>query len=182
MRSQPIPAQITTVEDKIAGNLNLTQIMLLMVPVFFTTSAYAIFPPRMHLAMYKFPLVLIVLVVSLTLSLRIKGKVVLNWLVILLKFNLRPRYYLYNKNDVYLRTLDLPVFEKKQRRLFKKLPAKLEKSAPIPAFALKDLVKLQNVINDPKYSFVLKAGKKGGFNVSLGQVQKQSIFKKTNTD
>jgi hypothetical protein len=172
MRSQPIPAQITTVEDKIAGNLNLTQIMLLMVPVFFTTAAYAMFPPRMHLAIYKFPLVLIVLIVSLILSMRIKGKVVLNWLVILLRYNLRPRYYLFNKNDAYLRTLDLPVFDKKPRKLFKKAPAKLEKRAPIPAFALSDLAKLQNVITNPKYSFVLKAGKKGGFNVSLGQVQK----------
>lgn len=172
MISKPIPAQITTVEDKITGNLNLTQIMLLMIPVFFTTAAYAVFPPRMHLAVYKFPLVLVVLVISLTLSLRIKGKVVLNWLVILLTYNLRPRYYLFNKNDVHLRILDLPVFEKKQRKLFKKAPAKLEEKTPIPAFALQDLSKLQNMINDPKYSFVLKAAKKGGFNVSLGQVQK----------
>lgn len=172
MRSKPIPAQITTVEDKIAGNLNLTQIMLLMIPVFFTTIAYAFFPPRMHLAIYKFPLVLIVLVISLILSMRIKGKVVLNWLIILLTYNLRPRYYLFNKNDTNFRTLDLPVFEKKQRKLFKKAPAKLEEKTPIPAFNLKDLVKLQNIMKDPKYSFILKAGKKGGFNVSLGQVQK----------
>lgn len=172
MRSKPIPAQITTVEDKIAGNLNLTQIMLLMIPVFFTTAAYAVFPPRMHLAIYKFPLVLVVLLVCLILSLRIKGKVVLNWLVILLRYNIRPRYYLYNKNEVMFRTLDMPVFEKKQRKLFKKAPAKQEKIAAIQAFGLHDLAKLQNVMNDPNYSFVLKAGKKGGFNVSVGQVQK----------
>jgi hypothetical protein len=172
MRSQPIPAQITTVEDKIAGNLNLTQIMLLMVPVFFTTAAYAIFPPKMQLAMYKLPLVFLVLIICLILSMRIKGKVVLNWLVILLRYNIRPSYYMFNKNDVYLRTLDMPVFEKKQRRLFKKAPAKQEKKAQVPTFALHDLVKFQRVINDPNYSFVLKAGKKGGFNVSVGQIQK----------
>ena len=172
MRSKPIPAQITTVEDKIAGNLNLTQIMLLMVPVFFTTAAYAVFPPRMNLALYKLPLVLIVLIICLTLSLRIKGKVVLNWLVILLTYNLRPAYYLFNKNDTHFRTLDLPVFEKRQRKLFKKAPAKLEKRTPVPAFNLRDLAKLQNIMKDPNYSFVLKVGKKGGFNVSLGQVQK----------
>ncbi len=172
MRSKPIPAQITTVEDKIAGNLNLTQIMLLMVPVFFTTAAYAVFPPRMNLALYKLPLVLVVLIICLTLSLRIKGKVVLNWLVILLTYNLRPAYYLFNKNDTNFRTLDLPVFEKRQRKLFKKAPAKLEIRTPVPAFNLRDLAKLQNIMKDPNYSFVLKAGKKGGFNVSLGQVQK----------
>lgn len=172
MRSQPIPAQITTVEDKIAGNLNLTQIILLMVPVFFTTIAYAIFPPQMHLAVYKFPLVLLVLIVSLVLSMRIKGKVVLNWLVIVLGYNLRPKYYLFNKNDTHLRILDLPVFEKKQRKIFKKAPAKLEKSVSIPLFGLNDLVKLQTIMSNPKYSFVLKPGKKGGFNVSVGKIQK----------
>ena len=172
MRSKPIPAQITTVEDKIAGNLNLTQIMLMMVPVFFTTAAYAVFPPGMQLAIYKIPLVLVVLVLSLILSMRIKGKVVLNWLVILLRYNIRPRYYLFNKNDTSLRVLDMPVFEKRQRKLFKKAPAKLEKRAPIPAFALNDLARFQKMVNDPNYSFVLKAGKEGGFNVSLGQVQK----------
>ena len=101
-----------------------------------------------------------------------KGKVVLNWLVILLRYNVRPRYYLFNKNDAAFRTLDLPVFEKHPGKIFKKSPAKQENKAPVPAFALKDLARLQNVMRDPKYSFVLKAGKKGGFYVSLGQVQK----------
>lgn len=172
MRTTVIPAQITTVEDKIAGNLNLTQILLLMIPVFFTTFAYAFLPPRMNLAVYKFPLVLVILLISLILSLRIKGKVVLNWLVILLRYNLRPRYYLYNKNEATLRTLDLPVFEKRQRRIFNKAPAKLENKAPIPAFAIRDLVRFENIVRDPRYSFILKPGKKGGFNVSVGQVQK----------
>jgi hypothetical protein len=37
MRTRVIPAQITTVEDRIAGNLNLTQILLLMIPVILGT-------------------------------------------------------------------------------------------------------------------------------------------------
>jgi len=35
MRTRVIPAQITTVEDKIVGNLNLMQMAILMVPIFF---------------------------------------------------------------------------------------------------------------------------------------------------
>src|ERR1035437_7132403 len=103
MRTTVIPAQITTVEDKIAGSLNMTQVMLLMVPVIFTTIAYAILPPRMHIEAYKIVLVLIVLLISLILSLRIKGKVVLSWLVILFTYNVRARYYVFNKNDIFLR-------------------------------------------------------------------------------
>ena len=42
MRTTVIPAQITTVEDKIAGSLNLTQILILMIPVFWATIVYAV--------------------------------------------------------------------------------------------------------------------------------------------
>ena len=108
MRTRVIPAQITTVEDKIAGNLNLTQILVLMAPVFFSTVVYALFPPTLLLVWYKITLSLIAFVLCVILSLRIKGKVVLNWIVILLKYSLRPKYYVFNKNEQYLRTLDLP--------------------------------------------------------------------------
>ena len=55
MKVRSIPAQITTVEDKIAGNLNLTQILLLMIPVFWLMIVYTIFPPYMEFSVYKFP-------------------------------------------------------------------------------------------------------------------------------
>ena len=86
MRTSIIPAQITTVEDKIAGNLNMTQIGILMVPVFLGTAIYCFFPPFMHFAIYKVVVVAFIVIVALLLALRIKGKVVLNWLVILLRF------------------------------------------------------------------------------------------------
>src|SRR3990167_9406474 len=112
MRTTVIPAQITTVEDKIAGNLNLTQIMLLMVPVIWGTIVYTSLPPTMHIAWYKLPLVLLVLLLSLTLAVRIKGKVVLHWVIILLRYNTRARYYLFNKNDQTSGMMDFPVFER----------------------------------------------------------------------
>jgi hypothetical protein len=37
MRTTVIPAQITTVEDRIAANLNLTQIILLLASLFVAT-------------------------------------------------------------------------------------------------------------------------------------------------
>jgi len=82
MRTTVIPAQITTVEDKIAGNLNITQILILMVPVFWTTIVYTLFSPVMRLAWYKIPLVIVVLFLCLILSLRIKGKVLVEWLLV----------------------------------------------------------------------------------------------------
>lgn len=172
MRTTVIPAQITTVEDKIAGSLNLTQILLLMAPVIWTTIVYAVFFPAMKLAWYKFPVVLIVLFICLILSMRIKGKVVLNWLLVVLKFNLRPKYYLFNKNDAYQRTIDLPIFEKKQRRIFKKAVVQKEVKTANPTFGVRELIQLENLITRKNISLNFKASKKGGFNVAFEQIDK----------
>jgi hypothetical protein len=171
MRTTIIPAQITTVEDKIAGNLNFTQIMLLMIPVFWTVLVYVCLSPRMKLSWYKFPLVITVLAVCLILSLRIKGKVVLNWLIVLLRFNLRPGFYVFNKNETYLRTLDLPVIEKPSPKLLQN-KAKARKEKPAAAeIGEKELVKLENLINRKGASLSFKLGKGGGLNVAFEQVK-----------
>lgn len=172
MRTTVIPAQITTVEDKIAGNLNLTQILILMVPIFWTTIVYTIFSPAMHLAWYKIPLTLIILFVCLILSLRIKGKVLIEWLLVLVRYYARPKYYLFDKNDSYLRTLDLPVFEKKAVKLPKFRSAKKESRQSRPLVSVADFVKLEQLIASPKYTVSFKSGKKGGVNVAFEQVQK----------
>ncbi len=174
MRTTVIPAQITTVEDKIAGSLNLTQIVILMVPVFWTTLVYAILPPHMHLAWYKLPTVLVVVLICLILALRIKGKVVVSWLAVLFKYNLRPKYYVFNKNEAYLRELYMPEFEKKQIELlkifkFKKAEKKKAIRLKASAFGMKELLSLRVFINNPNYSISLKPGKRGGLYVSLEQ-------------
>lgn len=169
MRSTVIPAQITTVEDRIAGNLNLTQMILLIIPILWTMVVYILFFPVMNFVLYKLPIIASITILCLILALRIKGKVVLQWLIILLRYNLRPKYYLFNKNESYLRVLDLPVFPKKQRKLFSKAPAKQEKKATKPAISFGDLARLDNLIANPKYSLSVKLGRKGGLNVGLEQ-------------
>lgn len=171
MRSQVIPAQITTVEDKIAGNLNLTQIMLLLFPAFWATFVFTLFNPRLHLALYKLPLIVAVLIICLALSLRLKGKVVLNWALTIFKYNLRPKYYVFNKNDSYLRTLDLPVFEKKQSPKPVKTTVKEEIKVKAPV-SIGNLIRFDNLLANPKFSFSFKESRKGGLNVAFKQEQK----------
>jgi hypothetical protein len=166
MRTTVIPAQITTIEDKIAGNLNLTQILILMVPLFWTTIVYALFAPSMHLALYKFPLVLIVTFVCIFLSFRVKGKVVIEWLAILSKFNLRPRFYVFDKNDDYLRNLDLPVFEKKPLKLFNKQKAIKIKKLTSFSPNLGEIVKLESFMRKRKYRLSFRTNGNGGINVA----------------
>jgi hypothetical protein len=168
MRTRVIPAQITTVEDRIAGNLNLTQILLLMIPVILGTGIFSMLPPTMHIAWYKIALTLIITFVSLALAIRIKGKVILQWLVILLTYNLRPKFYVFNKNDRYLRSMDIVTFEKKTKKLLKKAPAKQEKETP--RLSIGDVIKLEGLLANPNISFSVKSGKKGALNVAFKQI------------
>lgn len=176
MRATTIPAQITTVEDKIAGNLNITQVTLLGIPIIFAAVAYTIFPPTFNFAWYKLPITLMVTLICVTLSLRIRGKVLVNWLFVVMKYNLRPRYYLFNRNDDYLREMCLPIAEIKAKKSF--LPAYLRKEKKtingIPAknFDIKDLMKLKDYINHPDYTFAFKVNEKGGINVALEQIKR----------
>ncbi len=168
MRTTVIPAQITTVEDKIVGSLTLSQIFILLIPVLWTTLVFGVLPPTTHLAWYKIPLILFVLVACLILSLRIKGKVVINWLVVILQYNLRPQYYLFDKNDTYLR--DIEVVEK----VVQQKPVAVKKEIAIAAkkFTIKDLKELEKFIHNPNYTFSLKPDKKGGLYVAVAQIQK----------
>jgi len=172
MRTRVIPAQITTVEDKIVGSLNLMQIMILMTPVFFTTLIYAVLPPSMSFVAYKLTLSAVSFMICLILSLRIKGKVVVNWLSILLRYNLRAKYYIYNKNEAYLRDLYLPTLEKE--KAVKKALAKTNQITPtIPITQrVKNLVTLENIVGSQEVEFRYRVNKKGGLNVAFEQIKK----------
>lgn len=132
MRTTVIPAQITTVEDKIVGSLNLTQLMLMVASLFIAVFIFAALPPRVSFSLYKIPLFVIDLVICFGLMLRIKGKIVLNWLIILLSFYLRPSYYVANKNDIYLRDFILePIIKKKKKAAVSQERAKQESLIPM---------------------------------------------------
>ena len=172
MRTRVIPAQITTVEDKIVVSLNLIQIMMLMAPVFFMTLIYAIIPPSMSFVAYKLTLSAIFFVVCITLSLRIKGKIVIHWLSILIRYNLRAKYYIYNKNESYLRTLYLPTINKSPATTKKLVKAKAKLKTKSTAHRIKNLVSLENMIGNEEVDFRYKIGKKGGLNVAFEQIKK----------
>jgi hypothetical protein len=148
MRTTVIPAQITTVEDKIAGSLSMTQILILITPVLWATLLYVVLIPQMKLSAYKLTLILITSVICIVLALRIKGKVVLEWISILLKYQIRPKYYLFNKNSLCQRQIDIPknitsenVTQKNKQLLQTIEPAKL---------SINDLIKLDTLINSGK--------------------------------
>lgn len=172
MRTKVIPAQITTVEDKIAGNLSLTQIMILISPVFLATIMYVLFPPSMQLVIYKVALTAIVALTCIFLSLRIDGVVVAQWLIILFKYNLRPRFYVFNKNDTYLRLLDLPKIVTKPRFAFRKVAVKEKVETTLSTVHISDAIKLEYALTSKKLDLKFRVAKKGGLNVAFQEIAK----------
>lgn len=156
MRTTIIPAQITTVEDKIAGSLNFAQILLLMLPVLWGTLVYAIFIPTMKLAPYKVSLVLLVSAISLILAIRVKDKIIAEWIGILLRYKLRPKFYIFNKNDITERLVDLP-FESVVNH--KKAVAKTTKRLT-KELSIKDLIKFEQAMASKNLAVSFRYGRK----------------------
>lgn len=162
MRTTVIPAQITTVEDKIAGNLNLTQIVLLLLSLFAATAIYAVLPQKLQFTVYKIPLFIAEFFIFGFLSLRVRGRVVLNWIFVLSGYFFRPRYYIFSKNDPFLRELEfLPKVAKSKALKAKKAVSKSMKHKSI---TIDSLNKLEEILNPHRTKISLTFDKKGGMN------------------
>lgn len=172
MKSTVVPAQITTVEDKIAGNLSVTQLMLLIAPVMLTGLLFAIVPPMIKLTAIKLTVALVFAFVCLTLAVRIKGTLLLNWLIIIGRYNLRPRRYVLDKNDSYLRYIE-PAHVNEQSVVVKDEAA--PQVRPLKQqLAASEVIRLQTAIDDPRSQFQLFTSK-GGLHVRIQQIKEDSV-------
>jgi len=103
---------------------------------------------------------MIFFVICITLSLRIKGKIVIHWLSILIRYNLRAKYYIYNKNESYLRTLYLPTTNKTPVAEKKLLKAKARKKIKPAIYRIKNLVSLEIWSAMMRWIFVTRLARK----------------------
>jgi len=170
MRTQVIPAQITTVEDRIAGNFSLTQILILLAPVFFATIVFVVLPPTMVLTWVKVGLIVAFGLISTTLAIRIKGMLAIHWIVVLLKYNIRPKYYVFNKNDTSYRDLLVPVLEKQDSKEVKKEKSTAKEYKP--AITVPNLIQLEELINNKDFDVRFRTSKKGGLDVAFEKITK----------
>jgi hypothetical protein len=167
MRTTTVPAQITTVEDKIAGELNIMQLLLLVAPVFGSAALYVGLPPFFASAPYKIVTIVCLFVIFGTLAIRIKGKIVLAWLMILARYGARPRYYLFNKNDTYMRDIPKP---EAQQEVTEKAEVKKVEPAPRPKLSTADLVQIEQLITNPEANLHFRTDKRGALSVHITEV------------
>lgn len=171
MKATVVPAQVTTVEDRIMGNLGFSQLMLLIVPIFIGAGLFAILPPFMGGSLYKYIVIGIVALLCCTLAIRIKGKIIALWLVVIVRYNLRPKLYLFNKNTTALREQYITKAEEPEEQ---KPRARLKKSLTVPRLEFHQTAKVLATIDNPASKLRFETTKKGGLHVRLTEIEEQS--------
>jgi len=163
MKISVVPAQITTVEDKIAGNLTFIQIVLLIIPLVLGTLVYVVVPPGSHLSVLKLSIICLIFAVFGLLALRVKGRTIADWLIILLRYNLRPRIYIFTKNDPTTRCLII-----EEKLVEKKVSKKSESQKKITKRTKSEVDSglASKILENPALMVRFELSKKGGIDVS----------------
>ena len=172
MKSTIVPAQITTVEDRIAGNLGLSQVMLLIAPVFGGSALYVILPPFFEYAEYKIVIIVLLALLCGILAVRIKGKILLLWALVRARYNLRPSFYVFNKNSSYARRIDTAEPRHDQQTEGSVVRSKHPKITDVPPL---DLLKVERLVADPNANVRFTTTKKGELRVILTEVPRESL-------
>ncbi len=167
MKTTIVPAQITTVEDRIAGSLGLNQLLLLSVPVFGGSALYIALPPTMHSSLYKLVVIAIMMLVCSILSIRIKGKILLLWLLVIGRYNLRPRYYIFNKNSLKNRDQLEPIHTEEESEMEVR-PVKRRHLSPL---STSEVSRLKAILENPASNLTFTSSKKGGLRVLITEVK-----------
>ncbi len=81
MKATIVPAQITTIEDRIAGNLSFTQLMLFVFPVILMGLLFIFVPPLVKVNALKLVVGGCLILVGGALAIRYKGNLVLHRLI-----------------------------------------------------------------------------------------------------
>jgi hypothetical protein len=167
MRTTTVPAQITTVEDKIAGSLTLQQLIILSAPIFLDFIVYIMVPSFLKLSFYKFILIILITLSFCVSAVRFKGKLIIFWLITIINFNNRPRYFIYNKNDRYMRD-ESPTVSTKLTPTYKEQAKHKQYSKNT---SLKEMFLLNSLLDDPSVSLSFVSNKKAGLSVHITQVK-----------
>jgi hypothetical protein len=169
MRSTIVPAQVTTVEDRVAGKLGLSQLVLLAAPVFLGSILYVILPPFYEYHVYKIVVLVVLAVACGLLAVRIKGQILLLWLLMIARYNLRPRYFVYSKNSLHGRDKVEP--SKSEEAVDTGADAPAVARPKQPQLSTAELVKIEELLANPQANVRFTTTRKGELRVHITEGQ-----------
>lgn len=165
-----VPAQVTNVEDRITGNLGMTQIILLAIPVLVTGLVFVFVPPAMQFTPYKLVGLTVLTSICGGLAIRVKDKLILFWIIMRVRYNVRPRYYIFNKNTTANREqyntapVELPADE----------PEKVKIRRQASRLTTAETVNVLDAIDNPAANLTFATSKKGNLYVRITEVKPKS--------
>lgn len=167
MKTTVVPAQITSVEDRISAHLSFKQLILMIIPVFLSAAIFVFLPPFLMYRNYKLAVSLVFVMICLTLAIRIKQRLVIEWIQVLKTYNSRPRIYVYNKNSMVHRQ-----HIKISKVVAPESIAEVESSQSLPPeYKEDDVVNFESIVENPLANFHFSRSKKGGLRVHLKEIQ-----------
>jgi hypothetical protein len=168
MRTSIVPAQITTVEDKIAGNVSVQQAMLLGIPLLFGFIVALAFPPSGQFVAYKIAIVLGLFIICGSLAIRIKDRIIAKWLKLFVIYSVRPLHYVYDKNSTYLRDTEITDITAEE---IATIPPVRKQIITTNNVSPKEFVRLEQLATDIRAGMKFEIGKKGELNVRITEVK-----------
>jgi hypothetical protein len=169
MKTAIVPAQITTVEDKIAGNLTLQQVGLLASPVFIDFALYAALPTTLKFNAYKLALMVVVTLAADLLAVRVRGKILLAWAITMLKYNARPRHYVFDKNNTHFRSEESVLVKEAKAQTAVGIKRAVQSDAL--QLSEEDVFKLEHILAHPSANLSFATSKKGVLYASISEIK-----------
>jgi hypothetical protein len=171
MKQTVVPAQVTTVEDRIVGNLGISQMVLLALPVLAAGVVFTALPPALHIALYKLLFLVPFTALCAVLSIRLKGKIVLFWIIVRVRYNLRPQFYVFNKNTTANRKLydEVKAIESSGDE-----PKKSKPHRQRSTLTTAEMVRTFAAMDNPAAKLAFTTDKKGKLYVRITEVEQES--------
>jgi hypothetical protein len=171
MKQTVVPAQVTTIEDRIVGNLGISQIVLLSMPVLAAGIVFTVLPPALHASLYKLMFLVPFAALCAALSIRIKGKIVLFWIIVRVRYNLRPQYYVFNKNTTANRQL---YDGAKATNQPSEEPEKPKPNRQRSTLTTAEMIRTFAAMDNPAAKLAFTTDKKGKLHVHITEVKQES--------
>lgn len=169
MKVALVPAQVTSVEDMIVNGLTLKQLVILMLPVFLCGVSYTLIPPVFTFTSIKLIVLMILTPALLVLAIKIKGELILNWALVIMQYNMRPKFYIFTKNDYYLRESKRPynncVELVSDEITLHKRPVKKND------IRLREIVEFEKLVMKTNANVAVSANNAGGIHVSISEIK-----------
>ncbi len=168
MKTAIVPAQITTVEDRIAGNFTFSQLGFIAAPVVLSAAVYVVLAPKLQLSTMKLLIIMALFALITPLAIRMRGKTLAAWLVVSARYAMRPRIYVHTKAEL-TRHYGEPV----QATISAKSAGAAENKHVMPeSRPLVEHIRAKQLLEDPTVSVSFEIAQNGGIDVSLTPIKR----------